>query len=374
MSVAGIIFTSLHHGSVSEIMGRSVAAVPFMCRYRLVDFPLSNMVNSNITNVALIANNNYHSLIEHIGSGKDWDLARRSGGLMILPPYSNTYLNTSRLVNPRLTELKNVYESLDFKEDYVVLADCDMITNIDYTEIVNAHISSDADITVCVKNMYVTPEVARHNVIYEADDDNRITDISVAPTNVLGYKNVGMNVTVMKTDYLKQVIADAIAHNYDSFSLDVIARNLDRRNYRIFKYDGLALNITNFDEYYSASMEMLSNPEHKKAIFNMPNSPILTRVRNSPPTRYVNGSKVINSFVADGCEIEGSVENSILFRGVKVGKNTVVKNSILFKDVYTGENVVLNCVVADKNVVIRDNKVLSGHETMPFYIPRDKMI
>ncbi|MBQ7010024.1 MAG: glucose-1-phosphate adenylyltransferase subunit GlgD [Ruminococcus sp.] len=374
MSVAGIIFTTLHHGGVSEIMGRSVAAVPFMCRYRLVDFPLSNMVNSNITNVALLANNNYHSLIEHIGSGKDWDLARRSGGLTILPPYSNSFISNTRLVNPRLAELKNVYESLDFKEDYVVLADCDMISNMDYNCIVNEHIASGADITIGVREMYVTPEIGKHNVIYEADESGRITDISVSPTNITGRKYVGMNVTVMKTEYLRAVIADSIAHNYDSFSLDVIARNLDRRNFRVYKYDGFVLDITNFDEYYAASMDMISNSEHRNAIFNVANNPILTRVRNSPPTRHVNGSKVVNSLIADGCEIEGTVENSILFRGVKVGKNTVVKNSILFKDVYTGEDVVLNCVVADKNVVIRDKKVLSGHETMPFYIPRDKMI
>ena len=108
--------------------------------------------------------------------------------------------------------------------------------------------------------------------------------------------------------------------------------------------------------------------------FFIKNRPIITKVRNSTPTKYSDGAVVKNSLIADGCVVEGTVENSILFRGVKVGKNTVVKNSILFKDVYTGENVVLNCVVADKNVVIRDNKVLSGHETMPFYIPRDKMI
>ena len=374
MSVAGIIFTTLHHGGVSEIMGRSVAAVPFMCRYRLVDFPLSNMVNSNITNVALIANNNYHSLIEHIGAGKDWDLARRSGGLTILPPYSNSFISNTRLVNPRLTELKNVYESLDFTEDYVVLADCDMISNIDYTDLVDFHIASDADITVGVRKINVTPENGRHYVVYEADDENKITDISVAPTNINGEKYVGMNVTVMKTSYLKQVVADAIAHNYDSFSLDVIARNLDRRNYRVYKYDGPACNITNFDEYYKVSMEFINDTELRNSIFNVPNSPILTRVRNSPPTRYVDGAKVVNSLVADGCEIEGTVENSILFRGVKVGKGTTVKNSILFKDVYTGQNVQLNCVVADKNVVIRDGKTLSGDDAIPFYIPRDKMI
>lgn len=374
MSVSGIIYTSLHHGGSSEIMGRSVAAVPFMCRYRLVDFPLSNMVNSNITNVSLIANNNYHSLIEHVGSGKDWDLARRSGGLTVLPPYLNSYLRNQRLVSPRLTELKNVYESLNFEDDYVVLADCDMISNIDYTDIVNAHVESDADITVCVRNTYVTPESGRHYVIYEANEENRITDISVAPTNVMGYRYVGMNVTVMKSAYLKKVVADAIAHDYDSFSLDVIARNLDRRNYRVYKYNGPALNITNFDEYYRVSMELLNNSELRNSIFGAENSPILTHVRNSPPTKYIGDSKVTNSLIADGCEIEGTVENSILFRGVKIGKNTTVKNSILFKDVYTGENVRLNCVVADKKVVIRDGKSLSGDVTMPFYIPGEKMI
>ncbi|MBQ2707796.1 MAG: glucose-1-phosphate adenylyltransferase subunit GlgD, partial [Clostridia bacterium] len=132
--------------------------------------------------------------------------------------------------------------------------------------------------------------------------------------------------------------------------------------------------INSLEDYYMHSMELLGDPANRAQLFNVKNRPIYTKVRNSAPTKYNASSNVKNSLIADGCVIEGTVENSILFRGVKVGKGTTVKDSILFQDTVTGENVFLNCVIADKNVVIRDGRMLSGHETMPFFIDKGKMI
>ncbi len=374
MSVAGILFTGLHRGSFTDIMERTVATLPFLCRYRMIDFALSNMVNADITNVNVITKDDYHSLIEHIGSGKDWDLARRSGGLTMLPPYLNTNTASGLQSSPRLSELKNVYPSLSFKEDHVVLCDCDTVCSIDLNEIVNDHIAHDADITVAVKNQFVTPEQSRNTIIFDADETGRIFDTSVNPSNESGYRNVSINIMVIKTDYLMAIIDDSIAHGYGSFSRDVIAKRADRRNFRIYKYDGAISTIADFNDYYNVSMRMLTDHDLRNAVFNVKNRPVYTRVRNSVPTKYNAGCVVHNSLIADGCTIEGRVENSILFRGVKVGRGTVVKNSILFQDTITGENVELNCVVTDRGVVIRDRRKLSGHESLPFYIGKGKMI
>lgn len=166
----------------------------------------------------------------------------------------------------------------------------------------------------------------------------------------------------------------AKAHNYASFLRDVVVNNIGKRRFRVHIHDGFFANIKSFVDYYKINMELAKNKEMRDELFSQKNRPIFTKVRNSPPTKYNEGSVVKNSLIADGCVIDGVVENSILFRGVRIGKGTVVKNSILFQDTLTGENVCLNCVVADKNVVIRDRVVLSGHETLPFYIEKGKMI
>ena len=118
----------------------------------------------------------------------------------------------------------------------------------------------------------------------------------------------------------------------------------------------------------------LLDPANRVNLFYRRNQPIFTKVRNSTPTRYSADAKVTGSMIADGCVIEGTVENSIIFRGVKVGKGTVVKNCILMQDTVTGDNVRLSYVVTDKNVVIRDGRELCGCESMPFYIGKQIMV
>ena len=157
-------------------------------------------------------------------------------------------------------------------------------------------------------------------------------------------------------------------------SRDFLCRNLGFAKYMIYRYEGYYACFTSLQDYYASSMGLLGNGEERNSIFKVKNRPIITKVRNSTPTKYNEGAVVKNSLIADGCVIEGTVKNSILFRGVKVGKNTVIENSILFQDTYTGNNVTLNCVITDKNVVIRDYRNLSGYSTMPFCIGKSKMV
>lgn len=377
MSVQGIIFSNLHDKNIPELtLRRTMASVPYAGRYRLIDFALSNMVNSGITSVSVITHYNYQSLMDHIGAGKDWDLARRSGGIKILPPYMTAYANQSNaLYNSRMEALKSVNYSVSrFTSDYVVLSDCDVICNVDLNDMINDHIENNADITIAVKRVLLNKDAASRNVIIDADPEGRIVDINPYPTNVTGYRDIDLNILVINRDYLQSIVVDAIAHGYTSFNRDVIARNTSRRNFRIYKYDGYFANIGSLAEYYSHSMELLGTPENRDEIFGIKTRPIYTKVRNSAPTRYAESSVVKNSLVADGCIIDGTVENSIIFRGVKISRGATVKNSILFQDTVIGENVFLNCVITDKNVVIRDGRILSGHETLPFFVEKGKMI
>lgn len=377
MSAAGIIFSNIHDANIPELTrNRTMASVPFGCRYRLIDFTLSNMVNSNINNVSVITHYNYQSLMDHIGSGKDWDLARRSGGIKILPPFITAYANnTNSLYSTRLEALKSVYNSISkITDDYVVLSDCDVICNIDLKDMIRCHTASGADITIAVKRVHLTKEKAKINVILDSDESGRITDVKAGLTNFEGEADINLNIMVMHRQYLQDIVLDAIAHNYDSLTKDILLKNVERKVYRTYRYEGYFACISSSQDYYASSMELINDSDVRAQLFGVKNRPIYTKVRNSAPTYYSPEAKVKNSLIADGCQIFGEVENSIIFRGTKIGKGTVVKNCILFQDTFTGENVKLNCVIADKNVVIRDNKNLSGDETLPFYLAKGKMI
>ena len=377
MSVAGIIFSNVHDANIPELTrNRTLASVPYGCRYRLIDFALSNMVNSGINNISVITHYNYQSLMDHIGAGKDWDLARRSGGIKILPPFITSFANNvNNLYNSRLEALKSVnYSVSKITDDYVVLSDCDVICNVDLNDMIKNHIENKADITMAVKRVYLDKVAAKRNVLVDSDESGRITDVKVYPTSFEGYSDVELNIMVMSREYLQDVVLDSIAHNYTSLNKDIILKNITRKIFRVYRYDGYFASISSPEDYYRSNMDLLKDKNVRKQLFGEKNRPVLTKVRNSAPTYYSPDSKVKNSMIADGCQIFGEVENCILFRGVKIGKGTVVKNSILFQDTFTGENVRLNCVIADKNVVIRDNKVLSGDETLPFYLSKGKMI
>lgn len=377
MSVQGIIFSNLHDKNIPELtLKRTMASVPYACRYRLIDFALSNMVNSGITSVSVITHYNYQSLMDHIGAGKDWDLARRSGGIKILPPYMTAYANNQNaLYNSRMEALKSVNYSLSrFTSDYVVLSDCDVICNVDLNDMINDHVNNNADITIAIKRVLLTPESASRNVIVDADETGRITDVNAYPTNVSGYHDINLNIVVINRKYLQSVVLDAIAHGYTSFNRDILSRNANRRNYRVYKYDGYFANINSLTDYFHHSMELLGSSENRDQLFRVKNRPIYTKVRNSAPTKYASSSNVKNSLIADGCIIDGNVENSLIFRGVKIGRGATIKNSILFQDTVIGENVFMNCVITDKNVVIRDGRILSGHETLPFFIEKGKLV
>lgn len=372
MKAAGLIFSNVHDASVPELTKpRTTASIPFGGRYRLIDFALSNMVNSDITNVGLVTHNNYSSLLDHIGTGKDWDLARRSGGIRILPPFiTSGSRGGDVLYSTRLEALIGVKHFVQHcGADNIIISDCNMICNIDFTEPLDAHIARDADITIITK-LVNTDELRfpldKYIKLVTSNDEGEITNYE-AYDSQSGELHINTNMMIVKRSYLLDVINQAESRGYTSFSRDVIRRNLGCHRYFAFEYDGYFNYIDSMQKYFFCNMKML-DPEKRKLVFHVKNRPVYTKVRNSSPTRYTENARVRNSIVADGCVIDGVVENSILFRGVKVGKGTVIKNSILMQNTYTGDDVYLNCVVTDKDVTIKDGKMLSGHETLPFYI------
>ena len=376
MNAVGIIFSSINEKSVYELTKqRTMASVPFGCRYRLIDFALSNMVNSGVTHVGLVTHYNYQSLMDHIGSGKDWDLARRHGGIKILPPYITAFANSSNhLYSTRLEALISIRDFISgCKEEVVVLSDCDTVCNIDLSAMIEQHVATNADITLGVKSSYVSQDSSRSLMIVRSDDEGRAVEVGEYEGLKNGFEDVCVRIMVVGRKYLEELITDAIARGYTSFTKDILVRNCKNHNIRTFKFDGYFATIRSLSDYFRCSMDLL-DPEIRRSIFSVEHRPVFTKVRNSAPASYVTGAIVRNSLIADGCVIEGTVENSILFRGVKVGKNTHIKNSIIMQDTITGENVYLNCVITDKNVVIRDGRVLSGHETKPFFIDKDSHV
>lgn len=375
MLASGIIFSNIHDDNIPELTRlRTIASVPFACRYRLIDFTLSNMVNSNIYNINVITHHNYHSLMDHLGSGKDWDLARRSGGLKILPP--NLMADDARgECQTRLDTLKSVSAAINgINDEYVVLSDCDVICNIDYGDLIENHRKNNADITFAVKRVSLTRETARLNVIYTSDESGRLTDVEVYPLDFEGEADIALNILVMSSSYLRQIVADSIAHGYTSLTKDYIAKNLHKMDYRVYRVDGYFAQITSLADYYRCSFDLLNDPSVRDSLFNIKHRPIYTKVRNSAPAYYAPSSSVKNSLVADGCWIEGTVENSILFRGAKIEKNATVRNSIIMQDGIISSGAFLNCVITDKNAVVRDGRMLSGAETQPFFVPKRRMI
>lgn len=364
----GLIFSNIHDNNVPELtVKRTVASIPFCGRYRLVDFALSNMVNSSIAKVGIITKSNYQSLMDHLGSGKDWDLARHYGGLYILPPFG--VLESSSLYTTRLEALKNVLGFLSKStEEYVVMSDSDMVCNINFKPIIKKHVESGAVMTL----VYVDKkreQVSGSNNAFLSVKDGIITDLvyDSKRENVHLYTNI----CVVERRVLINLITEAISHGKRHFLKDIVVHELKAGRIGAYKHDGYYEEITTLNKYYEESMNFL-NKDVREEVFRHAN--VYTKVKDSVPTKYGDNSVVKNSLIADGCQIEGEVYNSIIFRGVKVGRGTVVKNSILMQNTITGENITLNCVIADKNVVIKDGRMLSGHETHPFFISKGTVI
>ncbi len=375
ISAAGIIFSSLNSNTLSRLTSdRTVAAIPFACRYRLVDFCLSNMVNADISNINIVANYNYRSLVEHLGSGKDWDLARREGGINIISPYQIAVSSSARMFSTHMEALRTMKkEYIDsFKEDYVVLMDADHVCNIDIADVIKSHEQSGANITFVTQKI---PEdyTSKTPRMMISSKGGRITDIAMNSEYNAENPELSLNMFVMKTTELRTLIEKAEAYSINSMT-SMLLSNVKNSNYRVYCCDGFVASVSSFLDYYKYSMQLVNDENARNSLLGKKEHPIFTRVHNSAPTVHTSEAKVENSLIADECVIEGTVINSVVFRGVHIGKGTVVKNSVLFHGTTVGKNAELNCIVTDKDVQITDGVKLSGNENMPFYVQKARKV
>lgn len=363
-NVLGLVFANMHDTTLGDMTkNRTMGSVMFGGRYRLIDFPLSNMVNSGISEVGVITKSNYQSLLDHLGSAREWDLARKKGGLYILPPFGNV---ESTLYRGRIEAL---YGAMSFikhsRAKYVILSDCDVVTNIDYKPIVAAHIESGADITAVAHTGVYSSDDIKTSTVFNVDADKNVTSVLINP-DISGTCTTSLNVFVMSMDFLIETVNDAMARGNVSFERNILQEKCRELKIKIYEYDNYFSKLNSPESYFKSNMALLE-PENARKLF-VPKRSIYTKVSDNAPVKYDLDSKVSNSLVADGCIIEGEVENSILFRGVKVGKGAKVKNCILMQGTVVGDNAELNYLITDKNVSICENHILTSSPQYPMYV------
>lgn len=369
-NVLGLIFANMHEQLLPELTkARAMASVPFGSKYRLVDFPLSSMVNSGITQVGIITKQNYYSLMNHLGMGSEWDLARKTGGLHILPPYGR---EGSGIYRGRLEALAGAYQFInESSADYVVMADGNVVTNMDIKPIVEFHEKNNADITCVYGSGVYTTERAMAQTVVNVDDKNVIYDVLARPA-LSGEMNVLLNVYVMKRTFLEDLIRESECRSLYSFETDILQHKL--KDFRIlgYKYDRYFEIIDSMKTYYKTTMDMM-NRSISKEVFSL-ETPIYTKVHDVAPAKYGIDCSVKSSLIADGCIIDGVVENSVLFRGVKIGKGAVVKNSIVMAGTVIEEKASFIDAIADKDVTITKNRVITGSADFPVFINKGGVV
>ena len=358
-NMLGILFSNSHDDKLRELTEiRAMGSVPFGGRYRMIDFPLSNMVNSGINKVGVITKYNYQSLMDHLGSGKAWDLSRKREGLFMLPPFGNV----SSMQNSRVESLASIENFLkNSKEEFVVLSDCDTICNIDYTEVMAYHLDKGADVTVIYRYGDI-PQGFSNPTVYTVDPEGRVRDMVISP-NTEGPCNYGMTMCLIRRELLMQLVADCVSRNLYNFKRDLLQRHLRDFKFYGYEFTGVVKTICSMNSYFEANMSLML-PKIRSELFN-PERPIYTKVRDDMPARYGLGSSVSNSIIADGCVVEGTVENCVLFRGVKVGKGTRLENCVIMQDSVIEGGCRLSHVVVDKDVIIREDRSLMGFQSYP---------
>lgn len=363
-NVLGLVFANMHDTTLGDMTkNRTMGSVMFGGRYRLIDFPLSNMVNSGISEVGVITKSNYQSLLDHLGSAREWDLARKKGGLYILPPFGNV---ESTLYRGRIEAL---YGAMSFikhsRAKYVILSDCDVVTNIDYKPIVAAHIESGADITAVAHTGVYSSDDIKTSTVFNVDADKNVTSVLINP-DISGTCTTSLNVFVMSMDFLIETVNDAMARGNVSFERNILQEKCRELKIKIYEYDNYFSKLNSPESYFKSNMALLES-ENARKLF-VPKRSIYTKVSDNAPVKYDLDSKVSNSLIADGCIIEGEVENSVLFRGVKVGKGAKVKNCILMQGTVVGDNAELSYLITDKNVSICENHILTSSPQYPMYV------
>ena len=371
----GIIFPNSYDSLVPELVTeRLMASVPFASRYRMCDFMISSMVHCGIDNISILVRKNYHSLMDHLGSGREWDLTRKNGGLNIVPPYAQKQV---KVYEGRIEALESIRGYLKKQtEKYVIMTDSNIAVNFDFNDLLHAHIESGADATVVYRKQEIPKPLIKQSTealdLYYALGVNgdHVSKIYINPTEK-GEMNFCLNIYVVERELLIRMIDDAFVHGYTSFVRDILERQIEHLDVRGYCYDGYVAEIHDMKSYFEENMKLLEE-ENLNALFS--GNQIYTKIRDDNPTRYINGSKAKNVMVADGCVIEGEVENSILFRGIHIGKGAKVKNCVLMQDTVVEDNASVEYVITDKDVTITEGKSLTGNDSFQVFVAKGQTV
>ncbi|MEG1800848.1 MAG: glucose-1-phosphate adenylyltransferase subunit GlgD, partial [Oscillospiraceae bacterium] len=340
--VLGIIFPNMHDESISELTQvRTMASVPFGGRYRLIDFVLSAMVAADISNVCVIPRKSYVSLMDHVGSGKEWDLARKRGGLKIFPPYGEAGTHRYKGKLEALDYIKKYIESSPC--DTVILADCGVVSAIDYRDALKQHTDTNASITVLYSRQVPEVSAKTDNMTLEIQD-GLVTGVLMNDRSA-EQRNVAMWTYILSKELLLKIITQCCARGMTHFEKDVLQQGLKYMRVYGYEYKGYLRRMSSLQNYYRANLDLIDKDSIAALCKQFP---IYTKIRDDAPVRYAIGSDVKKIIAGDGCYIEGTVENSVLFRGVKIGKGAVVKNCVLLQDTEVMDGAVLENVICDK--------------------------
>lgn len=370
-----IIFPNMYDRVVPELTNeRLMASVPFASRYRLIDFLLSSLVNCGIDNITILARENYFSLLDHLGSGREWDLSRKNGGLNIFPPYAQKSMG---VYGGRIEGIASILAFLKRqKEQYVILSDTNLAVNFDFKALVASHIESGADVTVAytkeeIPVAFLMAEPSRKDMYFTFEmDGDTITKLHINE-KMSGVKNLGMNMYVIDRKFLIDIVEEAFVAGGTCFERDILLPKMSELKVHGYEYTGYLARITSLKSYFDENMKLL-NDENLDGLFSA--NPVYTKIRDDNPTRYIGDAKATNVMVADGCVIEGEVENCVLFRGVKVGKGARVKNCILMQDTVIEPGAKMEYVITDKKVTISERKTLQGSDTFPVFVTKTKVV
>jgi len=371
-STMGIVLAKDAENKLGDLTSeRAEMAVPFAGRYRFIDFILSSMVNSGIHNVGIVTHTNYNSLLDHLGSGKEWDLDRKLTGLFILPPHGKT--GTIRQPAGNIEELYRVmYYLRRSKEKYVLLSEKNIICNMTFDDALKFHMSKEADVTIIFNEL--NKKLDRETVdltTIEIDKNSRVTNMEIHPRLARSSK-ASMGIYITKKILLENLIEECISNGLTDLEFDLLKRNIG--NLRIFgyEYDGFVIRMNSIRSYFRNSLS-LTNKDVMDELFGKENR-IYTKVKDEVPTKYGKNAKISNCLVADGCRIDGQVSNSVIFRGVNISKDVVVSNCIIMQGSEIHEDSVLENVILDKEVIVRCGKRLTGQPDYPVVIAKGAVI
>ncbi|MBQ8894850.1 MAG: glucose-1-phosphate adenylyltransferase subunit GlgD [Clostridia bacterium] len=370
MNALGIIFCDHYSENTPKnelIQSRTPAALPYAGRYRTIDFALSGMVNAGISDIGVICKENYGSLLDHLGSGEDWDLNRRKGGIMLLTPLSRPEHTTA--TRGRLDALRAVKGFIaGLNHELVVMAFGGTVANIDLEAMMEEHLKNDAYLTVAYSRI---PAGAGEMMVHSMAD-GRIESITYKQSGTREVGNFAIGAYVMSKKDLMEFLEEADNNDYTNMNRELIQKNLPTRKICGYEHNGYARIIRTVEEYYAASMDML-DPKAKMDLFAA-ERPVYTKVKDSVPTLYDYHAIVENSLIADGCTIKGTVKNSVIFRGVTVEEGAVVEDSILMQRSVVGKNAKVSRTITDKNVTVSEDCEMQGTAALPFVIGKGKKV